>query len=164
MSFTITPTEPQGLDLPAGVYPGTVQSVTPAEGEFGPQAKFVVTLDNQDADNSEAWAWCSQKISPKSKLARWIKALNAPAYVKGQPYDVEQLAGRRCGVLIERETLPDGSGRCRVKELLPPANGANPQADDVSHCVECFAPLGADGYFTATGEPYCGEHGPRAAS
>lgn len=168
MSFELEATESGNpIDIPAGVHAGTVMAIEKAEGQFygGGQVKFTVELDGQTKDDGsplDMWAWANAKLSTKSKLTRWVKALGQTPVI-GQTFDVEKLAGLRCGVLVEREELKDGV-RCRVKELLPPTNGSKPQAtahpmEEPEYCSEpdCVQNLA---YFDADGKPYCTQHGP----
>jgi hypothetical protein len=157
------------IDIPAGVYGGTIAAVEEADGQFykGGQVKFTVELDGQTKDDGsplDMWAWANAKFSTKSKLTRWVKALGQKPVI-GQTFHMQQLTGLRCGVLVEREESKEGV-RCRIAEILPPTNGSKPQATAhpmeepaEDRCVECFAPLA---YFGADGKAFCSEHGPLA--
>ena len=153
MTFELDATESGSpIDIPSGVYGGTVAAIERAEGQFyvGGQVKFVITVDGQvtaDGEPVDIWAYANAKLSTKSKLWRWAKALGCPPVI-GQAFDVERFTGLRCGVLVEREETVEGV-RCRVKELLQPVNGSQPQVEAEPRCGECFGPLGEAGYFTA---------------
>ena len=167
MSFELEATESGNpIDIPGGVYAGTIGAIEKAEGQFygGGQVKFTDELDGQtkeDGSPLDMWAWANAKLSTKSKLTRWVKALGQAPTI-GEVFDVEKLAGLRCGVLVERLELKEGV-RCRLKELLPPTNGSKPQAhpleEPADRCIKCFAPVS---YFSADGKAYCGTHGPLA--
>ncbi len=161
MPFTIEATEAkQVIDIEAGVYQAVVEGVEPDSGSFGEQIRFVFEVDGKvdgDGQPLKLWAWASQKLNPRTKSWKWVKAITGREPVKGQVYDLEALTGNRCGLLVVREETDEGV-RCKVRDVLP-AKQAHPleeSADD--RCVECFAPLT---YFSADGKAYCDEHGPR---
>lgn len=73
---------------------------TPDTG-FGPGFKWVIALDDQKEGDYDQWAFCSQKLSKKSKLYGWLVGLGATVEV-GQKYDLKELVDRRCEVMFER--------------------------------------------------------------
>ena len=86
----------------------------------------------------------------------------------GRVFRIEELLiGKPCRVQISEERLDDDSTRKKVTDLFGPSKrpekGKGTGGGD-PRCSECFGPLGTEGYFTAAGEPYCGLHGPRAAT
>ena len=163
MSLRIEVTEAKSvIDIVAGVYQATVAKVEPADGTFGEQVKFTFGVDGQTTEDSEPvelWGWCSQKLNPKSKLWRWTKVLSGQEPVKGVAYEVEDLVGKRCSLLIVREETDEGV-RCKVKDVLPPKKqtAAAPPADA---CSECLAPVS---YYTADSVAFCESHGPKAGT
>ena len=70
------------------------------DGKFGPQLKWILHVDGDDQDR-ETWAFCSQTLSPSSKLYAW---LNAGFYDLGvgQTVVIEDLIGDRCQVMFEQ--------------------------------------------------------------
>ncbi len=160
MSLEIEATEARNLiDIEAGIYAATVTGVEPAEGTFGEQIKFSFSVDGQtteDGDPLELWGWASQKLNPKSKLWKWAKVLTGQEPVKGTVFDVEDLVGKRCSLLVIREETDEGV-RCKVKDVLAPKKAAAPTSDT---CSECLDPVS---YFTPEGGAFCDDHGPRAA-
>lgn len=103
MSLEIAMTESSGFDLhePDEWYAGKLISIQETDpGKFGPKLKWVIQLDDEDY---ETWAFCYQKLSPKSKLYEWIKGLD-PSDLP-EPGDVVQFdkyLGKRIQVMFEQ--------------------------------------------------------------
>ena len=96
-----------------GRYEAVVTSVEPAEGQFGEQFMFRITLD----DGQELRAWCSAKLSDKSKLGRWVAVLlgSVPADL-----DTDDLIGRPCCLNVSIQVSEkDGSEFNRIDSLAP---------------------------------------------
>jgi hypothetical protein len=98
-------------------YAGVVKAITPEDAEYGPRLKWVIDLD-EDPDDREQWAWCSQKLSPKSKLYSWVKALLGRAPEPGAEVDLEGFVGRRVAVMFEQYTDSDGNTRDKVTTIV----------------------------------------------
>jgi len=96
--------------LKSGVYPATVVEVKPAETHFGTQLVWLFRLEDEGRHTVRAFS--STAYTPKSKLARWVKAClgEIPAEL-----DTERLAGTACRVELDA----DGEYP-RVREVLPP--------------------------------------------
>ena len=109
--------------IPAGTYSATVVGIEPVAGEYGDQLKWRFAVDDAGTAR-ELWAWCSQKLSPKSKLWGWTDAilfggLGLPAgYAE---FDTADMIGRQCRIVVE---LTEGAGGeyNRVRNII----GASP--------------------------------------
>ena len=159
------------IPLDAGTYPATVVSVEEAEGkpEFGgAQVKFFIEPAGAVDDDGRPlvlWAWASKKLTTKSKLWRWVTAITGSPPKVGKVFRIEDLlVGKPCRVQVGEEKLADGSTRKKVTDLFGPSKRPAPTEEAETGCAECFARLEADGYSTAAGVAYCGQHGPRAAA
>ena len=103
MSLKLTMSESTGFDLhePDEWLAGTVTSIEESEGgKYGPGLKWVIQLDDEEWDT---WAFCSQKLSPKSKLYSWLAGLdpqNLPD--PGDVVDFSSYIGRRVQVMFEQ--------------------------------------------------------------
>jgi hypothetical protein len=96
--------------LKSGIYPAVVVEVNPAETRFGAQLVWRFRLE--DEGKHVVRAFSSTAYTPKSKLARWVKAClgELPAEL-----DTERLAGTACRIELDAEgEYP------RVCEVLPP--------------------------------------------
>lgn len=103
MPLTVTATESGGIELhePDEWIDGVLQSIEEDEGQYGAQYKFIIQLDGDDEDRQQ-WAYCSQKLSPRSKLYAWVKGLDPDALPEpGGTLDLEQFIGRRVQVMFE---------------------------------------------------------------
>jgi hypothetical protein len=166
MSLTIDATEAKNqINLEPGTYAATVAGVSPTDGVFGSQVKFAFAIDGETTEDGaplELWAWASTKLNPKTKLWGWIAAITGAQPTKGQPFDVETLIGASCRLQVGEVQTDDGP-RIRVTDVLPPSKRSAKPQETAPGCTECFAELGADGYFTPDGKPYCALHGPRGS-
>jgi hypothetical protein len=98
--------------LKSGIYPAVVVEVKPAETRFGAQLIWRFRLEDEGKHVVQAYS--STAYTPKSKLARWVKAClgELPAEL-----DIERLAGTACRVELDAEgEYP------RVREVLLPEN------------------------------------------
>lgn len=87
---------------------GTVRTIEETDGHYGPGLKWIIQLDQDEPDN-ETWAFCSQNLSPRSKLYGWLKALGADLD-SGAVIDLEDYIGARVDVFFERyETNVDNT-------------------------------------------------------
>lgn len=103
MSLIVKAQEAGGLELHAADewVDGTLRDILEDDGQYGAQFKFVIHLDGDDDDRT-TWAYCSQKLSPRSKLTAWVKGLDADALPEpGGNIDLEQFIGRRVQVMFE---------------------------------------------------------------
>jgi hypothetical protein len=145
--------------LEAGVFKAKLVDLTTEDGQYGPQAKFVFELDGvraEDGSPGRLWAWSSFKLTPATKLHRWVQALGGERPVPKTQYNLSKLMGARCRVLVEIKDTDDGP-RPRVHEVLPVVKVAKPTAtgDACSECGEAVEVYDADG--TA----YCAGHAPQ---
>ena len=167
MSFRIIATA-GGFNLAPGTYSAVVKAVEPDESSFNNEGSTKFTFTVADGDEvQEPWAWSSQKLSPASKLWRWIETLTGESPITGEDYVIESLVGRQCRLRIGTREDMKGEVHPAVLDILPAANptqSAPSAAENGTGCLECSGPLGADGYFTADGKPYCGKHGPRSVA
>ena len=108
MPLKIQMSESSGFDLHvadewlAGIIKGIDEE--PDRG-FGVGLKWVIQLDNEDWD---VWAFCSQKLTTRSKLYKWLQGLD-PDHVpeKDEIVDLEPYIGRRVQVMFEHY-IPEG--------------------------------------------------------
>lgn len=122
MPLTITATEAGGFDLhPEDEWvDGTIERIEETEGQWGPGLKWIIHLDGDTADNGdpwETWAFCSQKLSPRSKLYAWLKGLGYDVDA-GDTVDLEEFVGTRCQVMFERYDGTDPDGNSIEKEKV----------------------------------------------
>lgn len=124
MPLTITATEAGGFDLHEADewYDGMVVAIEETEGQWGPGLKWIIELDGEvhdDGNPRETWAFCSQKLSPRSKLYRWLKGLDPSTIPEaGETVDLEQFIGARAQVMFERFDGFDPDGNSLEKEKV----------------------------------------------
>ena len=155
------------IPLDAGTYPAVISSIERAEGspEYGgEQVKFFLETQvvGDDGEPIILWAWATLKLSTQSKLTRWVTAITGGPPELGKVFEIQNLVGKPCRVQISEDRQDGGSTRKRVTDLFGPLKQAPVEQAPDKGCTECFGPLGTEGYFTATGDPYCAAHGPRA--
>lgn len=87
---------------------------TPDTG-YGPGFKWVIALDDQEAEDFDQWAFCSQKLSPKSKLYGWLLGLGAnPNF--GDKIELDEYVGMRVQVMFEKFDR-DGQQREKIVKI-----------------------------------------------
>jgi len=150
------------LDLEAGVYKASLAELTTEDGQYGPQAKFVFALDGitaEDGSPGRLWAWSSFKLTPATKLHRWVLALGGKRPIPGQQYNLSALIGAHCRVLVELKETDDGP-RPRVHEVMPAVKAAKATAS-ADGCSQCGEPVEV---YAPDGTPYCMAHAPTEES
>lgn len=133
MPLTIEMKESGGFDLHEADewFDGLLVAIEETDGNWGPGLKWIIELDDDDpADNGdprETWAFCSQKLSPRSKLYSWAKAID-PASIPeaGGILDLEDFIGTRVQVMFERY-LSDIDGDSVEKEKVVKIRAAKKQ-------------------------------------
>lgn len=77
---------------------------------FGDTIRFVIQIDGEEG---ETWALASQKLSPRSKLYGWVKAIDATLIPEvGEAFKYKALENRRVEVMFEQ-----GEDRERVTKI-----------------------------------------------
>ena len=153
-----------------GLYLGTVAEIEDdPSGKFGPQFKFVWTLDGQYHDQGDKegqpiqqWDWCSQKLTPKSKL--WSVAVTlGKTPVLGQPLNTDDLLGKKAQLVIKHIDTASGP-KARIVDMMKIAGVAPTAAPAATEppemCVVCArkgkqVPLA---HYGPEGEPLCAAH------
>lgn len=125
MPLTITATESGSFELhPVDEWmDGLIVAIEETEGQWGPGLKWIIELDGDepadDGSMPEVWAFCSQKLSPRSKLYGWLKGLDPSSIPEaGAAVDLEQFIGARAQVMFERYEGSDPDGNALEKEKV----------------------------------------------
>ena len=100
--------------LLAGLYPAEIKDIELADGLYGQQLQF--TLQVLQDSGATLRGWCSAKYSAKSSLLEWTKAALGRA---PDPFDSEELIGKRVTLKVDIRQREDGSEVNRVVGLLP---------------------------------------------
>lgn len=191
-NLTVQPTAPAAdgawAKVPAGLHqcPGisSIEAVDASDlyPNDGPRFKIYLPLPQfLDDDNKPVvlFAFCSQKLNPKTKLWRWLTQLGYPLVENGPAFNLGQLIGRPCTVTVSISDSANGP-RPKVTDLWPstsapsvtgaqqaaPAQAAAPapMAEEWQGavCATCGPTTDPDTYATSKGIIYCSQHGPRA--
>lgn len=97
--------------------PGQIVAIeeTPDNG-FGEGFKWVIQLDDQDEGDFDTWAFCSQTLSPTSKLYGWLLGLGAnPDF--GDDVETNDYVGRRVQVMFGPNVKKDGTATEKVVKI-----------------------------------------------
>jgi len=108
MPLKVEMRESAGFDLHEADewFDGLLVAIEETDGNWGPGLKWIIELDDDEpADNGDAretWAFCSQKLSPRSKLYAWAKGIDPDSIPEaGGILDLEDFVGRRVQVMFE---------------------------------------------------------------
>jgi len=134
MPLRVTMTESGGFDLheEGEWYAGTLVDIEETDGQYGPGLKWVINLDGETYDDGkprDTWAFCSQKLSPKSKLYKWTKGVLGDTAMPqpGEVLDLGQLIGRRVKVMFEHVPGMTEEGQPITKEKVVAVKAADQQ-------------------------------------
>lgn len=101
-------------------YMGVVADVIlEKEGQFGPQFKFVYSLDEDDDDHL-VFDWRTTKLSTddRNRLRKWLKGITGERYPEaGVPPDLRDFIGKRVKMMFEHYTGKDGNDKERVERI-----------------------------------------------
>jgi len=119
----------QSTALPAGSYLAKVQAFKPTDGQFGPQLEGIFDIQAPPAyAGRQVKGWTSAKLSPATKLYRWLCALYDGAENVPVEWDSDDAVGRMAILDLVTETRPDGSTYNKISAVRPyrPKTGAQP--------------------------------------
>lgn len=107
-------------------YPASLAGIEETDDNgFGPGVKWILALD-EDPER-EQWAFSSQKLSPKSKLYQWVKAIDEALLPDaGGVLNLEQIVGRDVDVMFEHIVGDDGMTKQRVAKIRGRKTGKKP--------------------------------------
>ena len=111
MQFTMQKSE----GIPAGNYSAEFIGVEEFENEFGPGVRLKWQVNNGERTGSTTSAMCSQKLSPKSKLYQFVKAMKGDEITAGEQIDLQSYLGLK-GLIVVVESE---SGATYVESFLP---------------------------------------------
>lgn len=104
--------------------PGRIVDITVTDDTgFGEGLKYIIVLDddepNEDGSDREVWAFSSQKVSRKSKLGGWAKAILLDEYPEeGDTLDLNLLLQVPIEVMFEQFEGQDSDGNKVDKEKV----------------------------------------------
>jgi hypothetical protein len=99
-----------GSGTPPGVYQVVfVRAEAFNEGDFGPGVKLIWKILDGELAGEETNRICSLKLSPKTNLFKFVKALGGREPQPGEQIELDSFADTRGSVVVEE--LPSGSTR-----------------------------------------------------
>lgn len=99
-----------------GLYQGYIESIEEDEGQYGPQLKYTIVLEEEGV---RLTTWSSQSFSAKSKLYRWAQAcFGGAAIPKDFVLDTDSLINRPIMVSVTIKETDSGDFN-RIQDLLP---------------------------------------------
>ena len=126
MPLTLTVSESGGFELHEEDewFDGQITTIEETQdGQWGPGLKWIIeldgdtyTLDDGSEVQRETWAFCSQKLSKRSKLYGWARGLGWDP--DEETIDLEDYVDTRCQVMFERFDGFDKEGNPVEKEKV----------------------------------------------
>lgn len=107
-----------------GEYIAKVAKLETVSGEYGEQLKVSFELAEQPGVLVTGWA--SLKLSPKAKLYKWASALCFGGADFEGDFDLDNLMGRACRLILALETGKDGQEHNKIVDVFPPRRGVRP--------------------------------------
>jgi len=160
------------INVEAGIYPGTVNAIEDTIGNYGPQWRYELRLD--DFPEEMPWAWASTKngLGTKTKNYRWVTALLGRPLALNEKVVKAQLIGLPCNIIIKEEADAERTsgfrrfvddiirvktaGKAVVGTVIDPPRPAAPLDD------KCFCGKPVHTY-SADGRPLCQKHAAEAS-
>lgn len=97
-----------------GDYIAELKNVEEIQGKYGPMLRFVFDVIEPGYE-TRVTGICSKYVTPKSKLFRWLNALEAD-FSQSQ-IDLHSLIGRKCIITVSLAVGPDGMEYLNVVDV-----------------------------------------------
>ncbi len=94
-------------------YPGKIVAIEDEDYGHGPALRFVIQFDEEDRDT---YAIATDKLTPKSKLTRWVKGLFGENALN-EEIDIDSAIGMRVEAMFEYGENANGEPDEKVKAL-----------------------------------------------
>lgn len=109
-----------------GEYAAKVAELEVVDGQFGKQLK--VGFELAEFAGVQVSGWASLKLSPKSKLYKWAKAICFGGEDFAGDFDLDNLLGRACRLVLDVKQGNDGAEHNNIVDVYPPRRGTRPAA------------------------------------
>lgn len=99
----------ESTGVPAGVYVAELVKLEEDDGQYGAQIKFyfemktVISSNDPEASEwlgEEKWGWCSDRLTPNTKLFHWYKQLMGVEPDIDDDLDLTEMLGKQAVVTI----------------------------------------------------------------
>jgi hypothetical protein len=101
--------------LQPGIYPAYFSGIKEQTNDTG--TFWLLTFSATDGDNQvEITATTSPRITPKTKMGKWLAALIGRPLEVGEPVNFTELAGAPCQIMV----VINDAGYSRIEQVLPP--------------------------------------------
>lgn len=102
-------------------YPGTIVNVEDADFGFGPTVVFVIELDDDpltdEGDKRQVKAMASDKLTPRSKLTRWVKGIFGEEVLEEGVVDLDLATAERIQVMFEHSENSNGDPDEKITQI-----------------------------------------------
>lgn len=114
--------------LAPGLYPVRVTKIEETVGQFGPQLQVDFEVDGGEHDGRQLRSWASAKLTSRSKLGNWVRALlGLEMFPPGYELDTDALVGKTATAAVDKVTRTDGEIGNRITALYAIGQGAQQQ-------------------------------------
>lgn len=126
--------------IETGWYKARIKAITPEEGKFGPQLKWVFEIVAEPYAGQTLSAWVNQSMNTTGRLVLWgCAALGETVATEDTEFDTEDCVGRVVEIQVTEKTGKDGKVYNKVEDVRPPrkAKGkAKPQPEEEIEAVD----------------------------
>ena len=125
MAITLKPkSSEKAAIVPDGTYQAELTKVTQFENAYGSRIGFEFTLKGKGVDGAKVMRSTSPQLSASGKLADVIRGMLGRELTVDElqnGFDVENLIGSECGVLVLQGKGKSGQAYSNVERIFPPA-------------------------------------------
>jgi hypothetical protein len=104
--------------------PGEIDRIVDGDPhpQYGPSIKFIIHLDGDidpiSEEPYETWAFCGARLTKRTKLYRWLTAIDADIIPsEGGRLDLSILNGRAVDVMFENYVKDDGTDGQKIVKM-----------------------------------------------
>jgi len=100
-----------------GRHEAIMEDVVESNSQFGPCVKFLFKVNDAEGEPGISGLCSAKKLSPATKLFKWLSAMNGGKLEKGDQVDPKDFIGNKMEILVE-STFKDDQEFSNVTEVV----------------------------------------------